>query len=475
MTTTLRHNAPPPPVAVASPRPGSEELVVTGGPGGTRARLDDLEACAKSLDSAATSLGTAWTVLNGIQQKLDDWSYLPLRPAPEQTSAAEAAQRARIELEPIRSSAHGTRALADDLLDLARQVRSARAQYEESDDFTSKLWGAVGRAFIPGFVHLPPWVWDYTPVLAVKAFWDGASWIAGGDVPTKTMERLARVTAYRASLLTPGFRLLGDDPVPWFAGMLSDRIDAMLPEHEIRALPVIGSRTEAPPPDGFEDLTARLTSLEEADGSASVLVERVDKADGTVAWIVSIPGTQDWGAGGSDPSDLPSNLELMGGRPADSTEAVIDAMRRAGIGKDEPVVLVGHSQGGMVAMDIAAHAGFAVALTMTVGSPVGARTTKATTQTISFEHHTDAVPQFDGKDNPDGPLHTTVKGHARESAQGSASQSHSTEEYEILGWRADQSDDPSIKAWRDEFKEVIGDADVVESRRWKLQRLETAR
>src|SRR5690606_31416401 len=105
------------------------------------------------------------------------------------------------------------------------------------------------------------------------------SWIAGGDVPTKTMERLARVTAYRASLLTPGLRLLGDDPVPWFAGMLSDRIDAMLPEHEIRALPVIGSRTEAPPPDGFEDLTARLTSLEEADGSASVLVERVDKAD----------------------------------------------------------------------------------------------------------------------------------------------------------------------------------------------------
>ena len=39
------------------------------------------------------------------------------------------------------------------------------------------------------------------------------------------------------------------------------------------------------------------------------------------------------------------------------TDAVLEAMGEAGVGPDEPVMLAGHSQGGMVAMSVAAAVG----------------------------------------------------------------------------------------------------------------------
>ena len=83
---------------------------------------------------------------------------------------------------------------------------------------------------------------------------------------------------------------------------------------------------------------------------------------------------------------------------------------QAGIGPHEPVLLVGHSLGGMEAAALASRdTGFAITDVVTAGSPTaqvdgfpdGVRV-------LSLEHHGDVVPLLDGADNPDSVEQTTV-------------------------------------------------------------------
>ena len=74
-------------------------------------------------------------------------------------------------------------------------------------------------------------------------------------------------------------------------------------------------------------------------------------------------------------------------------------MRDAGIGSDEPVLLVGHSQGGIEAAWIASHSSeFSVTQVVTAGSPIAVLGDyPAGTQVLSLEHHGDVVPLLDGR------------------------------------------------------------------------------
>ena len=87
----------------------------------------------------------------------------------------------------------------------------------------------------------------------------------------------------------------------------------------------------------------------------TIAIQRYERSDGTNSWLVTIPGTD----GQPDsPFGWAQNVELMSAdqerrRKADSARMVAEAMRQAGIGKDEPVALIGHSQGGIVAATLA--------------------------------------------------------------------------------------------------------------------------
>ena len=81
--------------------------------------------------------------------------------------------------------------------------------------------------------------------------------------------------------------------------------------------------------------------------------------------IVNIPGTELWGPGaGDNPMDLTGNAEQAGwnGWSAGS-EATADAIAQLyesnGIPPGTPLMLNGHSQGGMIASSLAANEGFA--------------------------------------------------------------------------------------------------------------------
>ncbi|WP_337062039.1 hypothetical protein [Kineococcus sp. G2] len=136
----------------------------------------------------------------------------------------------------------------------------------------------------------------------------------------------------------------------------------------------------------------------------TVRLERVTGADGRRAWIVEVPGTQDWtplpSAGGT-PMDLTTNLRAVAGEPTATAAAVAEAMRRAGVGAGEPVMLAGHSQGGLTAASLAAdeafRARYLVTHVVTAGSPVDGIEVPAEVRVLSLEHTGDVVPALDGR------------------------------------------------------------------------------
>lgn len=149
-----------------------------------------------------------------------------------------------------------------------------------------------------------------------------------------------------------------------------------------------------------------------SDEDHSVLtVRRVVGTDGNGSWVVAIPGTTHWSAfTDHGPSDATANLATMAGVPSSLYPAInraLDAaMKEAGVAAGtEPVMLTGHSQGGIVATQLAADKTFRtkydVREVVTAGSPIGRIDVPDDVNVLSLENRQDAVPHLDGRANPD--------------------------------------------------------------------------
>lgn len=123
--------------------------------------------------------------------------------------------------------------------------------------------------------------------------------------------------------------------------------------------------------------------------------------------IVNIPGTEQWGVNaGDNPFDLTSNSALAGPNGyAASSEATADAIQQlfadAGIPPGTPIMLTGHSQGGMVATSLASDPAFTsefnVTNVMTVGSPVDNYPVQTGVDVLNIQHGSDPVPMIDAQ------------------------------------------------------------------------------
>ncbi|MEV7429733.1 hypothetical protein AB0N29_08950 [Nocardioides sp. NPDC092400] len=168
-------------------------------------------------------------------------------------------------------------------------------------------------------------------------------------------------------------------------------------------------------PGGLADLLAHLDEVHTAGADGTIEVQTATGADGSVRHVVYLPGTDDlttlpWTRDG-DVRDLQTNLLLLAGADNPYQQGVLDAMAQAGVGRDEPVLLVGHSQGGMVAAAVLAQGSpFAVTAVVTAGAPTAHLDGfPAGSQVLSLEHRGDVVPLLDGEDNPDTVQQTTVR------------------------------------------------------------------
>ena len=130
-------------------------------------------------------------------------------------------------------------------------------------------------------------------------------------------------------------------------------------------------------------------------GAAQVSIERFAMPGGRNEWGVYIAGTRSAAMGGSEPWDMKSNGELYFGERSASSDAVFEAMRVAGVQPDEPVHLVGHSQGGMIAAGVAVSGDFAVGSITTFGSPVDAEVPDSVLS-VRVRHDDDPVAALAG-------------------------------------------------------------------------------
>ena len=149
---------------------------------------------------------------------------------------------------------------------------------------------------------------------------------------------------------------------------------------------------------GVEDAYSVAGTPGAPDGAVRIV--SVTQADGSVAYIVNIPGTETWGINGSGQGrDLTSNLMVMAGQSSSAQRAIELAMEQAGIPPGAPVLLAGHSQGGMLAAALASDPAFMdkynVTNVVTVGSPVDGVNIDPRVQVLEAQHQGDLVPTLD--------------------------------------------------------------------------------
>ena len=124
--------------------------------------------------------------------------------------------------------------------------------------------------------------------------------------------------------------------------------------------------------------------------------------------VVDIPGTKSWSlaAHNSDVTSIATNLRSLAGERTAYEEGIELAMRQAGVRPDDDVVLLGHSEGGMVAVNAAtrfAQTGeFHVDRVITAGAPISATVDRIprSVQVLALENAGDVVPHLDGQPNP---------------------------------------------------------------------------
>ena len=177
------------------------------------------------------------------------------------------------------------------------------------------------------------------------------------------------------------------------------------------------TRLAATPPRRLSDIIGELGARDADPRHGAIDVRILTLPDGTRRVIVDITGTKSWTPlPTADITSLTTNGRALVGEPTAYEQGVLAAMRHAGVRRTDPVMLVGHSEGGMVAVEAARAAtttgAFTVTHVVTAGAPIGLTVgaLARSVQVLALESTRDVVPHLDGAANPDEQNVTTVSG-----------------------------------------------------------------
>ena len=198
---------------------------------------------------------------------------------------------------------------------------------------------------------------------------------------------------------------------------------------DARTQSALAAMPDAAPDTHYEGVATSADTIEhivdmhggDADNGEIAIEEHVTVGeDGTTtrSWTVDIRGTQSFAIGQSGPQDMTTNLQGVAGMASDQLDAIMEAMDAAGISPEDAVEFAGHSQGGIMAAQLAAdpavRARYNVVSVVTAGSPT-ATVAPSDVPVLSYENSGDIVPGLDGNATR-GDNVTTVRFHDYEAA-----------------------------------------------------------
>ncbi len=442
-------------------------LSVSGGAGGINAHLDDMQSVAGLLQHEGAGLGS---IALGAQRLLLDGTLAASAVLdPGGAARCEAAVLAAVD------GPHGVTAVAAELEFLGVRLWAAQAAYRFADQTLAEAnlfrhWAtgfAAPLAAAAAAAALLSNPLTALPFIDEVAHTDWQSWIAHhpgivNEVAADSPGTVSFFTLPLAPFSGLFTMVTGHSPTPLTVSQAAALVALGYPDGHGNAT-LVGSEAPSPAtPQDFSDILNGLadrndTSRGDQQGQIDVRIITTVGPDGTVrrSYIVDIPGTKDWQldptADRSHPNDLGSNLHGVAGDDTARQEGVLRALRQAGAGPNDPVLLVGHSQGGLVAMsaaETAARTGeFHVTHVITAGAPIAGSPVPHGTQVLSLENSNDTVPQLDGKANDDADNHVTVTFSTQTNSVGGNHDMRTT--YAAHGNAVDHSTNPSVQRYLD--------------------------
>lgn len=196
-----------------------------------------------------------------------------------------------------------------------------------------------------------------------------------------------------------------------------------------------------------DGLLAQVAHARDQPGGAFSVLEVQGEAGRT--YVVVLPGTED-GMDRENPFSVHGIAEAKTANSRYVNDAVCRALQDVGATPGADVILVGYSQGGMHAMNLANDGRLAekysVGSVITAGSPVGGEPAPSRTAFLHLEHQDDAVPMADSPHAPDRPNQVSViLDHSTEPFRNSGGwPAHNLQGYREGARAVDTSDHPSL-------------------------------
>ncbi|WP_334172671.1 hypothetical protein [Sinomonas sp.] len=210
-----------------------------------------------------------------------------------------------------------------------------------------------------------------------------------------------------------------------------------------------------------------------ADGSfvqpSSIIVERIPRPDGTVAVIVTVPGTQTWALDPEDGNvfDTEGILDGMAYRDSQVRGLIKQALQDQHVGPHDAVLFNSYSQGGIHVLGLLEDREFLgqyrVAAVTTVGSPVSAFAIPDGIPVLSLTNADDIVPTASGRVAEPSEAVVNVRSPSRAGpaatvlfAQDVIAQAHDLVNYARDAERLDESADGAVLAHRAAVGAALG-------------------
>ncbi|MET9494822.1 lipase family protein [Streptomyces sp. NPDC006552] len=150
------------------------------------------------------------------------------------------------------------------------------------------------------------------------------------------------------------------------------------------------------------DIVRYIDDISALGNHGLALLRRVACADGTTRHVVLLPGTSFGRLSNSTPQDLVGAFDALLRTDTTYSRSAKQMLVRAGVPEGAEVMIVGHSLGGITAMNLAADLDFVstyrLTHVVTIGSPIDTkRPADLTTQVISLVNQHDVIPGLDGR------------------------------------------------------------------------------